>query len=62
MLLCCRFCFFDKASQVDNSGGHETSLGLWKGFEKGGTEVRQLLHCFLAVTVAVKHVRALECF
>ncbi|WIA37222.1 hypothetical protein OEZ86_014172 [Tetradesmus obliquus] len=33
-----KFCFFDKASQVDNGGGHETSLGLWRGFEKGGTE------------------------
>lgn len=37
-----RFCFFDKATQVDNGGGHETSLGFWKGFEKGGTEVRPL--------------------
>jgi hypothetical protein len=34
-----RFCFFDKATQVDNGGGHETSLGLWKGFENGGAEV-----------------------
>ncbi|KAF6254346.1 glucosidase II beta subunit-like-domain-containing protein [Scenedesmus sp. NREL 46B-D3] len=33
-----KFCFFDKASQVDNGGGHETSLGFWKGFENGGTE------------------------
>ncbi|KAF8065786.1 glucosidase 2 subunit beta [Scenedesmus sp. PABB004] len=33
-----KFCFFDKAVQVDNGGGHETSLGVWKGFEKGGSE------------------------
>eukprot|EP00878_Enallax_costatus_P000980 GHUV01001112.1.p1 GENE.GHUV01001112.1~~GHUV01001112.1.p1 ORF type:complete len:580 (+),score=160.69 GHUV01001112.1:58-1797(+) len=33
-----KFCFFDKASQVDNGGGHETSLGYWKGFENAGTE------------------------
>jgi hypothetical protein len=48
-VLCCRFCFFDKASQMDNNGGHETSLGFWKGFEKGGTEVRQLLLPIFAV-------------
>lgn len=35
-----RLCLFDKAAQVDNGGGHETSLGAWKGFEKGYTEVR----------------------
>lgn len=34
-----RLCLFDKAAQVDNGGGHETSLGKWKGFEKGYTEV-----------------------
>lgn len=34
-----KFCFFDKATQIDNGGGHETNLGFWKGFEKGGTEV-----------------------
>lgn len=39
VLALCRFCFFDKATQMDNGGGHETSLGFWKGFEKGGTEV-----------------------
>lgn len=33
-----KFCFFDKATQIDNGGGHETNLGFWKGFEKGGTE------------------------
>ncbi|KAI8473523.1 MAG: glucosidase II beta subunit-like-domain-containing protein [Monoraphidium minutum] len=33
-----RLCLFDKAAQVDNHGGHETSLGAWKGFEKGYTE------------------------
>jgi hypothetical protein len=39
LLPCCRFCFFDKATQIDNGGGHETNLGFWKGFEKAGTEV-----------------------
>lgn len=39
VVVLCRFCFFDKATQMDNGGGHETSLGFWKGFEKGGTEV-----------------------
>lgn len=39
LLVACRFCFFDKAVQVDNGGGHETSLGLWKGFERSGSEV-----------------------
>lgn len=33
-----KFCFFDKATQVDNNGGHETRLGFWKGFESAGTE------------------------
>ena len=35
-----RLCLFDKAAQVDNGAGHETSLGLWRGFENGYTEVR----------------------
>jgi hypothetical protein len=38
-----RFCFYDRAMQVDNGGGHETSLGVWKGFNKDGTEVRRHL-------------------
>ena len=33
-----RLCLFDKAAQVDNNAGHETSLGRWRGFEKGYTE------------------------
>jgi hypothetical protein len=28
---------------MDNGGGHETNLGFWKGFEKGGTEVRHAI-------------------
>lgn len=43
----CRFCFFDKATQIDNGGGHETNLGFWKGFEKGGTVVRRDRHLSL---------------
>jgi hypothetical protein len=35
-----RLCLFDKSAQVDNNAGHETSLGTWRGFEKGYTEVR----------------------
>jgi len=35
-----RLCLFDKAAQVDNNAGHETSLGTWRGFDKGYTEVR----------------------
>jgi len=35
----------DKAMQVDNGGGHETSLGQWKGFEKSGTEVGDCCCC-----------------
>jgi len=45
----CRFCFFDKATQIDNGGGHETNLGFWKGFEKGGTVVRHDMYMCLDV-------------
>jgi hypothetical protein len=37
-----RGCIFEKAAQVDNGAGHETSLGLWKGFAADMSKVSRL--------------------